>query len=226
MSTLRPKIIGIFSRPTETFGSIDEKPDWLFPFLILIVVSILSLVITYHKVLLPEQIAKVTEMGNLTEEQLAKAREMMGGMRGILLSLVGIIITVPLFLFLKSGIFLVFSNILGGESTFRKVLSVSSWALLIEVTEIIVKTPIMFLKLSSQVITSLALFFPFLSYKSLTFKILNKFDFFTIWELALIGIGLSIVSKFSIKKGECIVFSLWIIWIIISVTGSKFMPGL
>jgi len=218
--------MGIFSRPRETFGSIDEKPDWLLPFLILIAVSILSLVITYHKVILPEQIAKVTEMGNLTEEQLAKAREMMEGMRGIILSLVGIIITISLFLFLKSGIFLVFSNILGGESTFKKVLSISSWALLIEVAEIIVKTPVMFLKHSSQVITSLALFFSFLSHKSFTFRLLNKFDFFTIWELALIGIGLSTVSKFSTKKGEGIVFSLWVIWIIISVTGSKFIPGL
>ncbi len=225
MSTRLSKIMGIFSRPKETFGSIDEKPDWLLPFLILIAVSILSLVITYHKVLLPEQITKVTEMGNLTEEQLAKAREMMGGMRGILLSLVGIIITIPLFLFLKSGIFLVFSNILGGESTFKKVLSVSSWALLIEVAEIIVKTPIMFLKHSSQVITSLALFFPFLSHKSFAFRFLNKFDFFTIWELVLIGIGLAIASKFSTKRGEGIVFSLWVIWIIISVTGSKFIPG-
>ena len=226
MSTRLSKIMGIFSRPRETFGSIDEKPDWLLPFLILIAVSILSLVITYHKVILPEQIAKVTEMGNLTEEQLAKAREMMEGMRGIILSLVGIIITISLFLFLKSGIFLVFSNILGGESTFKKVLSISSWALLIEVAEIFVKTAVMFLTHSSQVITSLALFLSFRSHKSFTFRLLNKFDFFTIWELALIGIGLSTVSKFSTKKGEGIVFSLWVIWIIISVTGSKFIPGL
>jgi hypothetical protein len=174
----------------------------------------------------PEQITKVTKMGNLTEEQLAIVKETIGGMRGLIIGLVSLVFTTTFFLFAKSGIFLVFSNIFGGEATFKKVFSVSSWALLIETLATVVKTPIMFLKHSSEILTSLALFFPYLSHKSICFKFLNKFDFFTIWELVVIGLGLGIVSKFSTKKGIIIVFSLWLVWIIISVFGSKFVPGL
>ena len=226
MSTLFSKAIGIFSRPKEIFVSIDERPDWLVPFAIVMAISILSTVITFHSVLLPEQMAKMAEMGTLTEEQLANAREMMGGMWGILLSLIGVIIIMPLVLFLRSGIFLVFSNILGGEANFKKVLSVLSWTLLIQGAGTIVKTPIMLIRETSQVITSLALFFPFLCTESFSFRLLNRFDFFTIWGLVLIGLGLSTVSKFSIKKGMGLVFSLWVIWIIISMAFSGLIPGL
>lgn len=220
------KIVGIFSKPKETFVSIDEKPNWFFPFIILIIISIISLIITYHNIILPEQISRITEMRDLTEEQLAKVKETIGGISGLIISLVSVIFALPIFLFAKSGVLFVCSNIFGGETTFKKVLSVSSWALLVEALATVIKTPIMLLKHSSEVVTSLALFFPYLSHESICFKFLNKFDFFTVWELALIGIGLGIVSKFSTKKGVIIVFSLWILWIIISVLGSKFLPRL
>jgi hypothetical protein len=74
------------------------------------------------------------------------------------------------------------------------------------------------------VLTSLALFFPALSDKSIWFKLFNRFDVFTIWELVLISIGLGIVANFSTKKSAIIGFSLWIMWVIITVLGYQFLP--
>ena len=60
---------------------------------------------------------------------------------------------------------------------------------------------------------------------SVAFKILAKFDIFTIWQIALVALGLAIVYKFTVKKSASMVIGFWGLWIIISVGLSTLFKG-
>jgi len=63
------KIIGIFFSPKEVFAKLNEKPDWIVPVVITIVVSLIFTMIVLPRVIIPEQTKRIMEMDGLTEEQ-------------------------------------------------------------------------------------------------------------------------------------------------------------
>jgi hypothetical protein len=223
------KILAIFTSPKEAFQSIDNKPTWLVPFLIIVILAILMqffiMDIGFHDLI------EKMEVREIPQEQIDIVQSKIEGpARYINLAVIPILTLI--IWSVTSGIFLFCGNtLMGGESNFKKIFSIIAWSGLIETAGGLLKTLLILLKGTTYgIVTSLAIILPTppLSEKpSIIYRILSAFDFFTIWKIILWIIGLALIYRFSTKKSSILVISIWIVWIIISVTsstlfGSKF----
>jgi hypothetical protein len=222
------KFVNIFVNPQKTFIELDQRPTWLVP---LIIMVLLTLIITYitFPIIIQSQLEMLRSNPNISAEQL-RAIEQQLGERIATQKYIGLaaqLIIIPVIFFLLAGIFyFVGSVILGGDSTYRRVLAVWTWSSLIGIVAAIVRVPLVFIKQNVRFSISPALLLPGDAVDSTLYTILSQFDFFLIWQLAVFAFGFGLIYKFSTTKAYVTVGVLWGIWIVIAVVGSDFFKGL
>ena len=199
----------------------------MVPFVLVLVVSLLFVAITLPTIILPEQSKTVLE--RLPEEmdqgQKDQIMEKMTGTQGMLMGIFGTLFVMLFLVFARSGIFFGIFTLFGGKSTYKHSLAVVSYAMLIGILAVLLKAPMMFAKKTALVYTSLALFMPGADPQTKLHQFLNRFDLFTLWELSLLSIGFAVMNKIPPKKSASVVFGLWIIWVVVSVSlGGVFQP--
>ena len=213
------RIIGVFSSPRETFVSLDRRPTWLVPFIIL-VIAVVVMQVTLRGVQAQEMVARLEARG-MPQEQIEAIQARMQGPA----SYIGLVVA-PIFMLIVwaviAGLLWFGGNtIMGGTSTFKKMFSLVAWSGLIGFLGIAVKTFLILSKGTTVgVTTSLAAFLPspeLGAAPGILYRLLSKFDLFTIWEMVLWTIGISVMYKFTMKKSACLVGTLWILWIVVSV---------
>lgn len=232
MSTLQ-KIWRIFTEPSKTFTVLSKKPSWFVPVAIVLVVGIISGFITYP-LQIQLQINAIQEMDRFSAEQkqeiIDRVEEQANrpGPR-ILRSVIQPVLLI-FFMVFGAAVFLWFGGnlLFGGDVSFKKVLSVYSYSTLVGVMGIpatIVKVPLMMVKKSMLVQTSLAAVLPSADLKSILFHSLSRFDVFEIWQIAVVSIGIAIICNFSMKKSAGLVIGLWVVWSIIAVVLGRIFGG-
>jgi hypothetical protein len=128
------------------------------------------------------------------------------------------VIGTPIFFLIIVGIFYLLGNIiLGGDTTFKKVLSIYCWSGLIMALASIVKTPLIVIKESMNVSLSPAMLLSGEALGTWYYSLLSKLDFFTIWFLIVFAIGFSVIYRFSRAKAFTAIGITWGIWVAISV---------
>jgi len=224
MSTIQ-KIIGIFSAPRQTFEAIDQKPTWVVPFLIGIVFFLIFQTLTID-IQMSERIELMEAQGRLTPEQMDAARTSMQGPVKYAGLIAGPIVWL-IMLVILAAIFYVAANLMiGGDSSFKKVFAIVCWSGLVGAVSLIVITLLVLSKGTMQGIaldlTILLDTPPLGAEKSTLYRIFSKFDVFTIWQIILWIIGLSVSYKTTTKKAAVPILSLWGLWIIVSVALGPF----
>jgi hypothetical protein len=209
------KILGIFFSPKEVFVKLNDKPDWIVPVVVTILVSLIFTMIVLPRVIVPEQTKRIMEMDRLTEAQKERATGRLEGAQPYITTPIGIIVFSFILIFIKSGILFLIFSLFGEKTVFKKVLAIVSYSFLIGVPEVILKTSLMLIKGSTRVYTGLALLATNLDIKSPIFRLLARIDIFTIWHLCLISLGLAVIYKINNKKSFAIVFGLWLLWILL-----------
>jgi len=111
-------------------------------------------------------------------------------------------------------LYFVFSILLGGNSSFKRVLGVYSYSSLIAIPSAIVTVPLAFAKETSKISLSPALLLSAEKAETFLGSFLSQFGFFALWQYILVSVGLSLVYKFS--KGRSFV-TLGILWLVASV---------
>jgi len=212
-------LIGVFTSPRETFEAIRAKPSWLIPFLLVCVVGFGSVYLT-RNVRVQEQIERIQNNPNIPSEQADKIIERMESGtsgRGLLLQAVFIPVGVAIAFLVVAGV-LTFggSVLLGGSASFKQVFSMYSWSSLIGVLSAIIKTPLIMATGSMSVATSLAVFMPADAYTTFLYNFLAKVDVFSIWQLIVVAIGMSVLYGFTMRRSVILVGSLWLIYVLIS----------
>jgi hypothetical protein len=114
---------------------------------------------------------------------------------------------------------------LGGDSNYRRVLSVYSYSSLIAIPAMIVKFPLIMMKENLNVQTSLALLLSPNTEDSFLYRVFSSFDIFTIWQVILVSMGLGVIYKYATKKAFTAVFILWVIWILLKSGLSSVFGG-
>ena len=209
----------IYSAPTKVFTKLSEKPKWLIPLIIVVIVSLLLTLVAVSKINWDEQKAKITEMmqsRNVPQERIDQQLRSMTPTTGLLRSLIAVLIITPLGILIFTLLLNVLIPLLGSPGSFKKTFSVTTNSALVRIPGAIVKAILIFIKGSPEVYTSLVLLFPKMQHKGFLFNILARIDFFTIWELILVGLGLKVLFNISGKKTYYIVFGLWLLYIIVS----------
>jgi hypothetical protein len=222
------KIAGIFISPRETFEALDRKPTWLVPFIIIVVMTLGMTVLT-RDIGMQDMMAKF-QAREMPQEQIDKIAAQSQGI-GKYIGYVMIPVATLAIWAIFAGVLLFCGNtLLGGSAKFKKVFSMMSWSSLVGALAIIVNTAIILSKGTTQgVTTSLAVLLPVpgLSDKpSLLYRLISKFDLFTVWSLILWMIGLSVIYKFTMKKSAGLVIALWAVWIVISIAFGSLFGGM
>jgi hypothetical protein len=209
------RILGVFFSPAETFEDIARKPTIWAPLLLLVVVQGLFLY-----AVAPAQgqdAAAVTEnssfLQRLPAEQRAEIIEQQRNpspTRRLISAIAGPLV-VLLFMVIAALIFWGAGNLLGGQPTFRKTLSMVLFASMITlVLGQLVKLPLILTKNTVAGVTfSPAMLMPDLEVTSTQFRLWSMFDLFALWGTVVTGIGLAKVSAISTAKGVVTSFVLY-----------------
>jgi hypothetical protein len=213
------RIVGIFTSPRETFESIDRKPTWLVPFLIIVILMVVRQFLIMD-IGIQDQLAMM-EARDVPAERIEMARTQAAGpLKYLSIGFIPVVILIVWVVL--AGIFLFVGNtVMGGESKFKKVFSVMAWSSLIGLVGEVLKTFLIMSKGTAQgVVTSLAILLPTPQAgqtPSVLYRLLSRFDVFTIWTMAIWIIGMAVIFRFTTKKSATLVLSLWAIYIILAV---------
>ena len=222
------RFLGIFTSPRETFVSIDRKPTWLMPFIIIVIVMI-GLQLLSMDIGIKDRIADM-QARDIPQEQVDQMTSRMTGP----LKYIGLVAVPPITLLvwaILAGILLFGANtMMGGQTTFKKIFSAVAWSSLIGLVGAILKTLLTLSRGSTHgVATSLAILLPTPGLgqsKSVLYRLLERFDLFTVWTLFLWIIALAVLNRFSTKKSAILVGSLWAIYIVLSVALGGLFSGM
>jgi hypothetical protein len=219
------KIIGIFTAPRQTFEAIDQKPTWLLPFLIGIAIFMIFQTLTVE-IQMAERLEMMEAQGQLTPEQMDAARTQMTGPVKYIGFIAGPIVWLIMIL-IMAAIFYVAANLMiGGDSSYKKVFALVCWSGLIGSVGLMVMTLLILSKGTMQgVALDLTILLetpPIGGEKSSLYRILSNLNVFTIWQIVLWIIGLSVSYKAATKKAAVPILSLWGIWIVLSVALGPF----
>ncbi|UCE67950.1 MAG: YIP1 family protein [Candidatus Zixiibacteriota bacterium] len=216
------KLGNIFASPTKTFEALDKKPTWFAPILILLLISAGLSQITFPMIM-DAQLEVFRNNPNITPQQLEAIEQQIAGNVGqqrIMMLVIQPIFMLIMF-FLIAGVFYLIGNILlGGDTTYKKVLAAFSWSAFILILSSIIMTPLFIIKESMTVTLSPAMLLSGEALGTKLYTLLSKFDFFIIWFLVVFAIGFGYIYRFSKIKAFVAVGIAWGIWIALSVVFS------
>jgi len=196
---------------------LKEKPKWIKPLIIVLVVIVLSAVITVFltkDTALTQQEEAMRERG-MSDEQIEQAKQFIGGpIAAVLGGVFAVIITVVILL-IFSLLINVLIPVFGGMSSFKTVFSVVSHAALVRIPSTIIRIILILLTKSLYVSASLALIVPGMDKGSFAYRVLAGFDGFVIWEMALVALGISITNNLSKKNAFILIFLILLVSIFI-----------
>lgn len=217
---LGKRMVGVFFSPGATFESVRSRvstSDWLVPLILLaIVVAITAYLVT--------PMAMEQEKVNMAQAEInMEDMQTISMIAGTISAPLGI----ALIMFLISAILLVLVRfVLGGETTYKQVLVVNCLSSLICIPSAIVSVPLMLAKESVYVQVGFGLLLPDSMAETFLARLLFNLNFFSIWQYALVGIGLGIVSGISTKKAVIGVFVLLVLYAVGSAALQTMFAGL
>jgi hypothetical protein len=197
--------MGVISSPGQTVARVMDKKRWQAALVLVLLVSALVTFITFPITKADQaKLIRDSEMADkLSEDQLANMDKFTPTQRvtGSLFATVfsGLAVVVAAFfiyLFFKVG---------GAEGNYVNYFSGVALASVLDmVLGGLLKGALILMKKTVMVHTGLTMFFPGLDFRSLPFIALSQFDFFSIWYLAALALGIAIYAKISLKKSVAI----------------------
>ncbi|UCG30729.1 MAG: YIP1 family protein [candidate division WOR-3 bacterium] len=212
-------ILDIYFAPSKVFAALREKPRWILPLAVVLVVVALTAVLTVN--LAREEITmrqeEVMRDRGLTEEQMDQARQFTSSPVAVISGALSAAIFTIILLLVFAVVTNLFVPLFGGESGFKKIFSVICFSSLVIIPAAILKLIMIAITKSPYVTTSLALFVPALARDSFMYQLLAGFDFFIIWEMILVSIGISITSGIARKNAYVLVFVIWFVSVFVGI---------
>jgi hypothetical protein len=222
------RIIGVFTSPKQTFASIAERPSWVAPLLLMMVLATCVGTLLNAKMNWGEYIRHKAEESarfeQLSEEQ--KDQALAGQVKfwsnfsyGV--GIVAVPLTTLIFALIYFGAFNLFR---GAGLRFGQAFAITTHAFLPTAISSILALIILPLKTygdvdpENVVATSLKAYLPESAPKPLL-ALGGSLELFFIWCLVLVAIGFSAANPKKVKPGASfgIVFGLWAVWVLAKV---------
>ncbi len=226
------RMLLVFTDPAKAFTGIVAHPRWIGALVVVILVGLVSAQVTFPYIM-EAQRNTFQQNPNLSPEQaevmmqrFAPEKEPSQRIWMTLTPVVGgfleLIILAGLFTF---GC----SFLLGGEASFKQVMAVVAHSLLVRVPKVLLVTPLILMKQSMSVSTSLVVLIPADQWISPLGVLLMQVDIFKIWGIYLLILGLSVAYRFTKGKVAALVlgfFSLWVaVQVVLAVLLGNFISG-
>jgi len=226
------RFISIFYAPKETFMSLTRS-KWAWVVAVLVTTIVVTACFPFIKdIVAKDQVRKLensTLLQSLPQEQREEAIER--NQQAILNPpiwqyAIGLVAPFAAALVVAAVLLMIGNVFLGGDAKYSQMLTVYGFAGLIGIPEMIVKTILISMKGSTDIATSLAIVLGSSDTSSMLYTLLNKFDVFTAWMLAVLIIGMDVfLPNVSVKKVAFWVLLFWFIWALIVALVSSFTGG-
>ncbi len=232
--TLVDRFVNIFAAPGEVFEWMRIAPrnhaNWLVPLILAFIVSAISVLVIFGQPTLQQQMSdaqhkqfeKQVQAGKITQEQMARTEEMIPKPDSILWKVVGIIFggawLVVLFLLATLAVWLIGTSVFKAPLTFFTSLEIVGLSYMVMVLGSIVGTLTIMVFDSLYATPSPAIFIKDYQPDDLIHKLCTYLNFFTIWFVALLGLGLSKRGNVSVINGMIWMFGTYIILILVFAT--------
>jgi hypothetical protein len=215
--------IGVISNPARTIARVMEKKRWKAALAAILLVTAVATFITFPvtKVEQAKLVRDSAMADRLSDEQLAGLDHYSPGQR-VSSSLFAAAFAA---LALVMGAFFVylFFKVGGAEGNYVHYFSGAALASILDmVLGGVLKSSLILVKKSILVHTGLTMFFPGLDFRSLPFIALAQFDFFSIWYLAALALGIAAFARISPKKSFIITAMYFVFKSIIFIVFSYF----
>ena len=214
------RMIGIFTGPAQVFKYLKDKPDFLIPLLLAILIG-MSSGFLFYDIAINDQIANIEQNDRIPDDQKGQILDRMEGSKTGPMRLISPLVIGPLGIFLFyvliTLIFWFIGNVLlGGKAKFKQVFSILSYSyLIIIIMETIVKLPLILSKQTLKIDMSPGVLIDTAGISEILSRFVGSFDIFHIWFLVVFGIGFSIIYGFSKLKGLVSVFIAWLLYVVV-----------
>jgi hypothetical protein len=217
------RFAAIFTSPRALFEHLAERPTWLVPLLVFAAVIVLGFVILMDPVIVPEQLARMEESGRASDQAVA----MMQGPGKWITLVFGLLFSIGSTFAYAAVMLLVGAFALGGRFNYRQALSLVAHASLVLVPGALLRIPLAFATKSIQVSFGPGAFVPVSQAEGFGGKFLSYFlfgfDAFTLWQTALIGLGVAVIARVPVARA---MVGVWVAFLLINLVGALLSAGL
>lgn len=217
------RFISVFTSPRALFEHLAVQPSWLVPFLVGMLLIVIYIMILWDPVMLPETLAKMEESGQASEQALDMITNV-----GRWTTLGAVLIGATVITFLYAlAVFFVSGFLLGGRIKYKQALSIVTHSGLVAVLGTIVRIPLAFFSKTAQATIGPGVFFPPSQAEGFPQKflanLLTNFDLFTLWQTALVALGVSVVANLPKGKANAGIWGLYLVFVLLgSLLGALF----
>lgn len=219
------RVIGALVAPGKTFRSIAERPTWVAPLVVLLVISTALGVLVNGKIDPNDMRQQVRErieksQGQASPEQVEQGLEMGRKIGGVIVWLVPVFGTV-IYLLLAAIFLGAFRFFSGSNLSFKLSFATLVHAYLPGIVAALLALPLVLNRTSISMkeaqgggilASNLGAFAPESTGPALR-ALLGSLDFFSLWTLALFILGYRITAKVSTASAATVVLVLWAIYV-------------
>jgi hypothetical protein len=212
---LQTRLVRVFHDPGRSFAAVvgrESANDWLLPVLLACLVGVAAHFLTVDLVAdleTPAAREQMAEMSEAEREQYVQGMQMLR-QHGWMMVPVGMFFS----LVVVSGVLLLFTRYLfDKEVSYRQMLVVKGYASMVLIPEWIVRTPLILAQETADVHTGPGAFVPAEMANTFFGKMLIGINLFDLWQIGIMGIGIAVMSRASVKKATLMLLILWGLWI-------------
>ena len=231
VSSFMERATDIFSAPGKLYSEVSASPvqssSWVLPYIFSMIVAVVFTIALFSNQSLRDQmmepqrqqIQQRVEKGEMTQEQADRTEEFMGSSSmTMIFGTVGAVVVVTISVFgIPLILWLVVKFALKSTAGYKKMLEVYGLSTLIGVLSAIITLIMMHLFDSVRATpgASLLLMNSF-DHHNFAHKVIASLNILTLWQTAVVGIGMAKVSNKSTGTGMGFAFGLWLIYMLIA----------
>jgi hypothetical protein len=210
------RLVGVITSPKATFESVIAHPKALGILVIICLISAVTLGWFFSTQIGQDAwLNSMIERGGaqMTDQQIAGMEKMAPwvGYFAIGQAVIG----VPIFMVLIAGLlYAIFNAAMGGTATFKQVFAVVVHSWVIPALSQLFTLPLAYAKGELKSSTSLGVLLPMIDDSTFLGKFIGAIDFFMIWALIVLAIGLAVLYR---RKTQSIATILFVIYGVIAL---------
>ena len=226
--SLFARFIGVITSPRETFESVVQHPTWfgmlVMTTLIVGLFTVLPMTTEDGKqAALDQQVSQMESFGRQVDD--AQYERMRRGMAfAPYFAAVSILVFAPVMALIISGLlFAVFNAAMGGEASFKQVLSVVVHAGAVSALSAVFTGPLNYFRGAIGSATNLRVLLPMIDDKSFVGRLFGAIDLFLIWWVIVLAIGLAVLYR---RRTQPVLMGLLAVYALIAICIAAVMSSL
>lgn len=231
ISSFGTRAVNVLSSPGELFAEVADAPvqgsSWIIPYMVMALLFVLMMFsMTNNPVLFDQMkeqqrddIRSRVEEGSMSRAEADRASEIYENQKLVMAVSAGfgIIIVTAAYFGIPFILRLCAKGLWKSGGTYKKTLEIYGLSSVIGIVGLLV-TMLMMNLMNSLYAQPGGAYFLMDSFDSKDFghNVLASLNLFTVWQVAVVGIGLSAVARKSAGQGMMLSFGLWIVWVIVA----------